>query len=144
MTTQNDTPIQIIPNKKSRVISDINTEEEESMVEWLKEHPLLYNKKLSSNKDKGKKDSLWSEQATLLGKDVSNIMVWYQSIRTRYGRLSKKKSGSGAGELTDRDNWILEKFDFLKGHIHEVRSRTAVSISDIYIYIYILHMHNIL
>jgi len=114
-------------------LNDLGIEDEEAMVEWLKEHPLLYNKKLASYKDKGKKDSLWAEQATLLGKDVLNLTVWYRSIRTRYGRLVKKKSGTGAGERTDRDNWILEKFDFLKGHIHEVQPRTVVSVSKIYI-----------
>ncbi|KAH3844444.1 hypothetical protein DPMN_086702 [Dreissena polymorpha] len=38
---------------------------------WLKEHPILYNKKLSSYKDKAKKGTLWNKQAVLLEKDFS-------------------------------------------------------------------------
>lgn len=48
-----------------------------------KSHALLHNKKLASYKDKKKKDSVWVEQATLLGKDVLNLTVWYLiAVRT--------------------------------------------------------------
>ncbi|WAR09965.1 hypothetical protein MAR_035041 [Mya arenaria] len=61
------------------------------MVDWLREHPLLFNKKLSLYKDKGKKDALWAEQARKLGKEVVLLTVWYRSIRTRYGKLARPK-----------------------------------------------------
>ncbi|XP_060572530.1 uncharacterized protein LOC132730586 [Ruditapes philippinarum] len=109
---------------KSRLMmrSDLTAEDEESMVEWLRENPQIYNKKLSTYKDKCKKDALWAEQAQVLGKDVSMLIVWYRSIRTRFGKLTKPKSGAGTGDRTDRDQWILTKFEFLKPHIHEVQS----------------------
>ncbi|OWF34943.1 hypothetical protein KP79_PYT23532 [Mizuhopecten yessoensis] len=98
------------------------------MVDWLREHPLLFNKKLSSYKDKGKKDALWAEQARKLGKEVVLLTVWYRSIRTRYGKVARPKSGAGTGDRTERDIWIMDKFDFLKSHIYEVRPRTLVSL----------------
>ena len=101
------------------------------MVDWLREHSQLFNKKLSSYKDKGKKDALWAEQARLLEKDVVLLTVWYRSIRTRYGKLTKLKSGARTGNRTERDLWVLDKFDFLKSHIHEVQPRTVVSVSTI-------------
>ncbi|KAH3892627.1 hypothetical protein DPMN_016748 [Dreissena polymorpha] len=63
------------------------------MVEWLKEHPMLYNNKLSSYKDKAKKDALWNEQAVLLEKDVSILHVWCRSLRTRFISSSSTISG---------------------------------------------------
>jgi hypothetical protein len=121
-----DSPIK----KKSRVLSHLEPEDEEVMVEWLRENPILYNKKMSSYKDKNRKDSLWDAQAARLVTTAKNLTVWYRSIRTRYGRLAKKKSGVGA-ERTDRDKWIFANFDFLKNHIHEVQPRTVVSVSKI-------------
>ena len=100
--------------------SDLTPEEEEAMVDWLREHPLLFNKNLSAYNDKGKKEALWAEQARILDKEVGLLTVWYRSIRTRYGKLAKLKSGAGTGDRTECDRWVLAKFDFLKSHIHEV------------------------
>lgn len=58
-----------------------------------------------------------------------SINTWYKSLRTRYGKLKMKKSGDGAAELTDRENWLLQKFTFLDGHIHRVKTRPLVSVS---------------
>lgn len=122
--------------KKSRLMmrSDLTAEDEESMVEWLRENPQMYNKKLSTYKDKGKKDALWAKQAQVLGKDASMLIVWYRSIRTRFGKLTKPKSGAGTGDRTDRDKRILTNFEFLKPHIHEVQSRTIVSVRSFFIF----------
>ncbi|WAR19904.1 LOW QUALITY PROTEIN: hypothetical protein MAR_001742, partial [Mya arenaria] len=115
--------------KRSRLVrSDLTPEEEEAMVDWLREHSLLFNKMLSLYKDKGKKDALWAEQARKLGKEVVLRTVWYRSIRTRYGKLARPKSGAGTGDRTENDIWIMDKFDFLKSHICEVRPRTFVSL----------------
>ncbi|KAH3771870.1 hypothetical protein DPMN_173199 [Dreissena polymorpha] len=40
-----DSPVKL---KKSKLVtrSDLSSEEEEVMVEWLKDHPILFNKKL--------------------------------------------------------------------------------------------------
>lgn len=56
-------------------------------------------------------------------------------MRTRFGRISKRKSGDGAKELTDRDSWILEAFSFLRKHIVRVASRQGVSVSFNILYV---------
>ncbi|KAH3867713.1 hypothetical protein DPMN_030846 [Dreissena polymorpha] len=133
-----DSPVKLKKNKLT-TRSDLSSSEKEVMIEWLKEHPILYNKKLSSYKDKAKKDSLWNEQAVLLEKDVSILHVWYRSIRTRFGKLAKLKSGSGSGERTECDLWVLENFKFFKSHIHGVQPRTVVSVSTTFFSN--LHLH---
>ena len=63
-----------------------------------------------------------------MGKTSETLQIWYRSLRMRYGRLLKKKSGQGATELTERDQWVLAQFAFLKTHIYEVKRRTVVSV----------------
>ena len=90
------------------------------MVEWLVEHPVLWNKKMKDNKDIQMKDALWREQAEKMDKDANEMKVW---------RLKKMPSGSGAPEFSDRDKWILQKLEFLRPYIVVVPKRTTVSVS---------------
>ncbi|MEW8548748.1 MAG: hypothetical protein AB2693_35045 [Candidatus Thiodiazotropha sp.] len=115
--------------KKRKLFTALTPEQEEEMVEWLAEHPVLWNKKMKDYKDIHMKDALWREQAGKMDKDINELKVWYKSLRTRYGRLRKMPSGSGVQELSDRDRWILQKLEFLRPHIVDVPKRTTVSVS---------------
>ena len=131
-TENSDTEREPGPNKrqkKDKVAALLTEDEEHSMVEWLESNPILYNKKLKTYKDTSRKEALWREKANELGKDVVLLQTWYTSMRTRYGRLKKLRSGQEPPELTERDAWILRCFDFLKIHIVEVQKRTMVSVS---------------
>ena len=118
--------------KQRKFHAPLTDDEEEQMIDWLRDHPELYNRKLKSYKDIRAKEAHWMDIAAILGRDVHYLKTWYQSIRTRFGRLRKKKSGDGAADPTDRDAWILRCLDFLAPHIVEVRSRAAVSVSKHY------------
>lgn len=119
--------------KKQKVVALLTEEQEESMVEWLENNPILYNRKLKTYKDTNKKDALWREKAEAMGIDVLILKTWYSSLRTRYGRLKKFRSGQEDPELTERDAWILRCFDFLRPHIVEVQKRTVVSVGKQFI-----------
>lgn len=119
------------PKKKPKKITDLTDEEEEVMALWIRENECLYNKKLNAYKDTQKKNKLWDEQAKEMNKDMDMLQIWYRSLRTRYGRLLKKTSGDGAAEFTERDQWILAQFAFLRAHIYDVKKRTTVSVSTI-------------
>ncbi|XP_014662275.1 PREDICTED: uncharacterized protein LOC106805259 isoform X2 [Priapulus caudatus] len=112
--------------KKAKKMTDLTLAEEEAMAEWIQENECLYNKKMSSYKDKQRKDKMWDDKAAEMGKTNEILPIWYRSLRTRYGRLLKKKSGQGATELTERDQWVLTRFSFLKTHIYEVQRRTVI------------------
>ena len=99
------------------------------MVAWLREQPVLWNKKLSDYKDSRLKDSIWEKQAEVMERDITILKVWYKSLRTRYGRLRKMPSGSGLQDITERDKWILASFDFLSPYIAEMPRRQLVSVS---------------
>lgn len=106
--------------------SSLTEGEEQSMVDWLEENPMIYNKKIKAYKDMEKKESLWREKAAKMGKDVTDLKTWYTSLRSRFGRL-KKKCGQGDVEMTERDEWVYSHFQFLTPHVHEIRGRTTVS-----------------
>ena len=115
----------------------LEPDEEESMVNFLKDNPCIYNKKLKDYRDKKKKERLWEEQAASLGRTMSveMLMHWFESMRTRYGRITKeadkkKKSGAGGGvvSLTERDTWIVQSFAFLAEHIVRVHGNPCVSL----------------
>ncbi len=60
----------------------------------------------------------WEDKAAEFSNvNVEYLLSWYKSMRTRYGKLAKLPTGSGAQELTKRDAGILRKFAWLKSHI---------------------------
>jgi len=115
--------------KKSKLVVALSPEEEQHMVEWLESNTILYNRKLSSYKETVKKEKLWSDKAVEMGKTVDVIKIWYASLRSRYEKLKKKRSGSGDMELTERDEWVVRNFEFLRPHIYEVPKKTTASVS---------------
>ena len=58
-----------------------------------------------------------------------DLKIWFKGMRTRYGKLTSKKSGDRAKEHTDRDTWILRSFSFLDDHISRVSSRQSCNVS---------------
>ncbi len=76
------------------------------------------------------KQRMWEDKAAEFPNvDVAYLLGWYKSIRTRFGKLSKIPSGSGAQELTVRDASILTTFAFLKTHITRQRGTQHGGIS---------------
>ncbi|XP_014679360.1 PREDICTED: uncharacterized protein LOC106819216 isoform X2 [Priapulus caudatus] len=112
--------------KKTKIHSSLTEEEEQSMVDWLAENTVFYNKRMKAYKDMTKKESLWREKAAELGKDVAELKLWYSSLRTRFGRLKKKKSGQEDVEMTERDEWVYNHFQFLVPYVHEVQPKTTM------------------
>ncbi len=46
-----------------------------------------------------------------------------------FGKLTAEKSGDGARIYKDREQWTLDKFQFLKGHITRLTERNIASVS---------------
>lgn len=46
------------------------------MTDWIRDSESLYNKKLSSCKDRQKKDKLWSDMAAQLVQEVDILQMW--------------------------------------------------------------------
>ena len=115
--------------KKSKSVS-LTEEQEVALAEWMRSHPELYSKGLKAYKDTAKKNRLWDEKAQELDLESGVLLrTWYDSVRTKVGKMTKEKSGSASKELTERDQFIMSNFGFLRDHIARVRGRTACSVS---------------
>jgi hypothetical protein len=100
--------------------------EEQDIVQWLQENPILYNKKLREFSTGGpKKKQLWETKAAELGCTATQLFRWWESMRTMYGKLSKTQSGQAAPNLTERQKWIVDTFVFMRPHIVRVPSRSS-------------------
>ena len=75
---------------------------------------------------------MWEAKATELGDgiDVAYLISWYKSMWTRYGKLSKRPSGSGTEEPTERELWIMHKFGFLKNFISRQKGRQLGGLAE--------------
>ncbi|XP_078675819.1 uncharacterized protein LOC144913259 [Branchiostoma floridae x Branchiostoma belcheri] len=95
---------------------ELNEEEEEALAEWIRDHPEFYDRANRGFKGKEKKEELWMEKGRELGVDYDLVKRWYQSMRTRYGKLSEE-GYKEKEHLTFRERWIIQRFGFLDGHI---------------------------
>ena len=99
---------------KSIFLSD---SDEEAIVEFIKQHEELYDKTNDSFKDKQKKETLWEQLASTRNLPIKTVKKWFETQRTRYGKLTQTKSGQAAEKSTERQTWLKDSFSFLRGHI---------------------------
>jgi hypothetical protein len=130
MEPQPQTPRAITPEVKKRKLKEpkfvFTDEQEQSIVEWLQEHQILYNKKLREFSTGGaKKQKLWDDKAAELGCTTGQLMRYWESMRTIFGKLTKQKSGQATPQHTERQQWILQAFNFIRPHIVRVPSRST-------------------
>lgn len=117
-------------SKKRKEYVHLDEDVEEALVEWIKEHPEFYDRSRSDYRKIKDKKQLWKDKAESMGLTYDQLFTWYESLRTRFGRLTKAgKSGDGAKKFTEREEWILRVFDFLKVHIKRHVGRQPCSVS---------------
>ncbi len=54
---------------------------------------------------------------------------WLMGRRRVFGKLAAEKSGDGALVYMDREQWTLDKFQFLKGHITRLTGHNIASVN---------------
>ena len=82
---------------KSIFLSD---SDEEAFVEFVKQHEELYDKTNDSFKDKQKKERIWEQLAATRNMPIKTVK-WFETQRTRYGKLTQTKSGPAAEKCTE-------------------------------------------
>ncbi|OWF44427.1 hypothetical protein KP79_PYT20486 [Mizuhopecten yessoensis] len=113
--------------------STLTEAQKEEVIDWLKDNPSIYAKRLTDYKDSQKKEKLWEDKAADMGVEVADLKTFYKSNRTKMTRVKRTvgKSGDGAetvDDLSATDNWVWEKFSLIKDHIETVERRNVVSI----------------
>ena len=103
--------------KRARVCSTFTDSQETAIVEFVKEHPELYDKEHARFHDRQKKEALWAEISAELKLQPFDVRRWFESQQMRYGKLSKLQSGQAPREMTKRQSWVYQQMGFLKTHI---------------------------
>ena len=103
--------------KRARVCATFTDSQENAIVEFVKEHPELYDKEHGRFHDRHRKEALWAEISAELKLQPFDVRMWFESQRTRYGKLSKLQSGQAPREMTKRQSRVYQQMGFLKTHI---------------------------
>ena len=102
--------------------------------------------KVRAYKNKAEKLALWDAKAAeMADKDDritsgDYIKQWWRGIKDRNTKIDnkKKKSGSAAQRLTERENWIVTNCHFLK---HYIQHRSQPMKQVRYYYYYQISLH---
>ena len=71
------------------------TEEKELVIDFLQQTPMLYSKMFAGYKGTAARDRLWAEQAMEMNSTPKELKTWYESMRTKLGKLTKAITMSG-------------------------------------------------
>ena len=72
-----------------------------------------YRGRFRSFHDRQRKEALWAEISAQLKLQPFDVRRWFESQRTRYGKLSKQQSGQAPREMTKRQSWVYQQMGFL-------------------------------
>ena len=103
--------------KRARVCATFTDSQENAIFEFVKVHPELYDKEHGRFHDRQRKEALWAEISAELKLQPFDVRRWFESQRTRYGKLSKLQSGQVPRKMTKRQSWVYQQMGFLKTHI---------------------------
>lgn len=116
------------------------------MLEFLQEFPMLWDIKRTDFRRKEKKNKLWEDQGKRMGKPAYYLRGWFKSLRDNYTRLSKRKKAAVAPNPTEREQWVMDNFSFMKA-VTRHRPVYTVSISFSFYFIFykiIIQFYNVI
>ena len=85
--------------------------DEEAILDFLKDHNKNFTTRPTS------KEGLPMGEVCQQLQPVDKRVPWFESQRTCFRKHIQSKSGQVPKEMTERYNWIQDKFDFLKTHL---------------------------
>ena len=101
--------------KKTAVV--FSDENEQKLVDFLRDNEILYNKCLKTYKDRSKRQAVWDKFCEEHNLDNDACQKWFQSQRTLFGKVTHMKWVLGGPQLTEWQKWTRDNFHFLRGHI---------------------------
>ncbi|XP_060758189.1 uncharacterized protein LOC132868911 isoform X3 [Neoarius graeffei] len=110
---------------KGRRLVDLDSDQEEELVEWYISHPEMYDHNNKNYKRSDKKNKLLQEKAKEMGLMVRDIVTWFKTQRTAFTRLKSGKNGQAKHPLTHRAQWVQDKFQFLAPHLRMRKNVTS-------------------
>lgn len=106
----------------------LTDEQEADLAEWVMQHQFLFDRSSGEWLNFEKKDRLWQIKAAEYQVDWKALVTFYQSMRSRVGKLTDVKSGDGAPKRSPRDKWILQIWGYMESTINRIEREPAVSL----------------
>jgi len=114
--------------KKTQYCLDFK--EEQLMCDFLHDNPCIWDIKKTDYRRVDKKAKLWEDQGKAMAKPVVHLQGWFKSLRDTHTRLDKNKSGDGAPDMTEREQWVKANFGYLRTVVrHRAEPVKSVSIN---------------
>ena len=88
--------------KKQRLHVKLTDDQEDQLAGFIQENTNLYDKANKQWLNKDARRQTWEEIAMKMELSANEVSSWFHSMRARFGRLKKTKSGQGAPKVTDR------------------------------------------
>ena len=102
-------------SKKPTVL--FGAEEEQKFVDFLRDNKILHKKHLMDYKERSKREVVWDTFCEENNMDKDACQKWFQSQLTLFGKVTHMSSGQGESQLTERQKWTRDNYDFLRDHI---------------------------
>ena len=94
----------------------LSAEKEQKLVDFLRDNEILY-KSLKDYKDRSKREAVWDQFCEENNFDKDVCQRWFQSQHTLFGKVTHMELVMGEPQLTERQKWTRDNFDFLRDHI---------------------------
>ena len=92
---------------------------------FVKDHEEFYNNNNDHFKNKARKECLWERFTNSRKLSVKVYKTWFDLQRTHYVKVMQSKSGHAPKEIMERQNYIQDKFHFLKSYIRYKRLKSS-------------------
>ena len=90
---------------------------EDSIADFVKDHEEFYDKTNEYFEDKARKECLFERFANSRKLSVKVCKTSFGWQRKHYSKLMQSKSRQAPKEMTERQNWIQDKFGFLRSYM---------------------------
>ena len=111
-------------NSQPRLHHDFTEAQHEHAIEFLKDNPMLYNRREVDYREGKNKTALKERLIAELGVSMERYNVWYKSQRTEVGRLKHFTTASGGVKLDKMTLLQRSKWDELSFMSSCIKLRT--------------------
>ncbi|XP_055521175.1 uncharacterized protein LOC129715328 [Leucoraja erinacea] len=126
--SETDAPLVVRKDWRKVLPFTFSRQQEGELVEWYRQNTILYDKEHEDYRMREKKNKLFQEKAKEYPDcTYDQLCQWIKNQRTIYGKLTimGTKTGTAGKKFTKRQQWIHDKWSFMKPHIVRVERRRS-------------------
>ncbi|XP_032880831.1 uncharacterized protein LOC116975622 isoform X2 [Amblyraja radiata] len=126
--SETDAPLVVRKDWRKVLPFTFSRQQEGELVEWYRQNTILYDKEHEDYRMREKKNKLFQEKAKEYPDcSYDQLCQWIKNQRTIYGKLTimGTKTGTAGKKFTKRQQWIHDKWSFMKPHIVRVERRRS-------------------